>query len=313
MYFIAIDGGGTKTDMVLFDETGLIVRRLKNKGCNPTDIGLDTMFSMLYEMIGVLEACISEPVASIFGGISGHIAYKEIIPPAVKKHYPKAVVHTACDGIQLISGTLGSADGCGLVCGTGSSLFIRKSGEPITTIGGRGYIIDTGGSGYCLGRDAFYMAFKSMDKRIKPTLLVDILGQKTGLLFDDWQAAIYKGGRSYIASFADAVFVGLKEGDWACKEIVDHQASLLAELTYPAETHFTGGFDVVMSGGIVTSYPEYVQAIKEKASKRANLILAKVPPIYGAAVEALYNLKMEPTEQFKINFLESLGAADKNL
>ncbi len=39
-YFIAIDSGGTKTDAVLFDETGHIVARSLTMGCNAMDIGI---------------------------------------------------------------------------------------------------------------------------------------------------------------------------------------------------------------------------------------------------------------------------------
>lgn len=38
--FIAIDSGGTKTDAVLFEETGHILARSLTQGCNAMDIGL---------------------------------------------------------------------------------------------------------------------------------------------------------------------------------------------------------------------------------------------------------------------------------
>lgn len=40
-YCIAIDGGGSKTEIVLFDETGHILRRHVGQGGNPTDIGAE--------------------------------------------------------------------------------------------------------------------------------------------------------------------------------------------------------------------------------------------------------------------------------
>ena len=38
-YCIAIDGGGTKTDAVLFDCEGNIITRFVGPGNNPTDLG----------------------------------------------------------------------------------------------------------------------------------------------------------------------------------------------------------------------------------------------------------------------------------
>ena len=40
-YCIAIDGGGSKTEIVLFDETEHILRRHVGQGGNPTDIGAE--------------------------------------------------------------------------------------------------------------------------------------------------------------------------------------------------------------------------------------------------------------------------------
>ena len=40
-YFITIDGGGTKTDSVLFDETGHVVLRDISMGCNALDAGIE--------------------------------------------------------------------------------------------------------------------------------------------------------------------------------------------------------------------------------------------------------------------------------
>ena len=37
---IAVDGGGTKTEVILFDETGHILRRCVGAGGNATDIGI---------------------------------------------------------------------------------------------------------------------------------------------------------------------------------------------------------------------------------------------------------------------------------
>ncbi len=50
--FIAIDSGGTKTDAVLFEETGHILARSLTQGCNAMDIGID---SACESLLGVLQ------------------------------------------------------------------------------------------------------------------------------------------------------------------------------------------------------------------------------------------------------------------
>ena len=50
--FIAIDSGGTKTDAVLFEETGHILARSLTQGCNAMDIGIG---SACESLLGVLQ------------------------------------------------------------------------------------------------------------------------------------------------------------------------------------------------------------------------------------------------------------------
>ena len=52
--FIAIDSGGTKTDAVLFDETGHILARSLTMGCNAMDIGIDTACQHLLSVLQAL-------------------------------------------------------------------------------------------------------------------------------------------------------------------------------------------------------------------------------------------------------------------
>ena len=47
VYFLGIDGGGTKTALVLADAGGNIMRTLRTKNCNPFDIGIDACKEVL--------------------------------------------------------------------------------------------------------------------------------------------------------------------------------------------------------------------------------------------------------------------------
>ena len=123
------------------------------------------------------------------------------------------------DTYSVISSVLGHRDGCGLVAGTGSSLFVRAGNKGCIHIGGWGYLIDTGGSGYDLGRDAIYMALRSVDGRGRKTVLNHLLEKELGCRVEDAISGIYAGGRPYIASLAHNVFEGRRMGDSVCGEI----------------------------------------------------------------------------------------------
>ena len=141
-------------------------------------------------------------------------------------------------------------------------------------------------------RDEYHAAAraeKSVDKaRGEYTVLADLITKALGKKPWDSLANIYAGGRSYIASFAHTVFEGMEMGDAVCRRIVEESAYKLSELTFAAEKYFPGEFPVVMSGGTFRAYPKYVQLVCAKASPKACMILAVVPPVYGALVEAMW-------------------------
>lgn len=309
-YCIAIDGGGTKTDTVLFDTEGNILARHVGPGNNPTDIGCDEARKRLMEDIDAVYRNAGGAVETLYGGIAGTLPSGDIYSDEISRRYDIRRVRIEDDGCNLISGAFGHADGCGMVCGTGSSLFVRREGQPLRHIGGKGYMIDTGGSGFEIGRDAICMALRAADGRTEHTVLQELLGKMLGCPVDDRVIPmVHRGGRPYIASFAAAVFAGRKMGDRVCEEIFQRQSALMADLTYAAQTSFDGGFNVVAGGGIVSHFPEYFEAIKQKSAPGANLVLQNAPPVYGAAAEAMWDAGEPVTESFRARFLEAYAQA----
>lgn len=311
-YCIAIDGGGTKTDTVLFDTEGNILARHVGPGNNPTDIGCDEARKRLMEDIDAVYHNAGGAVETLYGGIAGTLPNGDIYSDEISRRYDIRCIRIEDDGCNLISGAFGHADGCGMVCGTGSSLFVRREGQPLRHIGGKGYMIDTGGSGFEIGRDAICMALRAADGRTEHTVLQELLGEMLGCPVDDRVIPmVHRGGRPYIASFAAAVFAGRRMGDRVCEEIFQRQSALMADLTYAARTSFDGEFNVVAGGGIVSHFPEYFEAIKQKSAPGANLVLQSAPPVYGAAAEAMWDAGEPVTDGFRARFLEAYAQTQK--
>lgn len=313
MNFIAIDAGGTKTDIILFKESGSIIFRALSEGCNAMDIGKPEALRRIKQALRPVLDSADAPIRSLFGGIAGIMPLGDFMSAEIRPLLPEAAVQIEDDGLNMISGVIGREDGCGMVCGTGSSLFIRKNGQLVDKVGGKGYLIDTGGSGFELGRDAICMAMRSEEGRCRHTVLQELVSERFGRPARDSVAEIYDpaaGGRSFIASFAPLVFQGRGMGDWACEEIFRRGSSLLAELTFAAEKYFGADFKVVMNGGLPSHFPEYFDAVVEKSSPRAKFIRADVPPIYGAAVHALWNAGLEPDGDFKAAFIRDYKSRD---
>lgn len=303
-YCIAADGGGSKTDVVLFDETGHILDRYVGPGGNATDIGIDEAFSRFYGCLEHIKRGVKEKISSMYCGMAGVLPNGDFYSSRLSSVDWIDHIRFDDDGCNLISGAFGHADGCGMVCGTGCSLFVRIDGEPLRHIGGKGYLIDTAGSGFDLGQQAIRMALRAVDRRVEPTVLTELLSEIIGMpISDSVIPIVHKGGRPYIATFARAVFEGRKLGDRICEEIFQNGAASMADLVTAAGHCFPGEYSVAAGGGIVNHYPEYVQQIREMSPERCHLTVLDAPPVYGAAVEAMWDAETEVTAKFKTRFI----------
>lgn len=304
-YYIGIDSGGTKTEFILADEQGHVVCRRTDSGCNPLDVGIQAAQNIILTNLKKLVFDAPGKIVSVYAGIAGVNHVDTGLEKLVKNEFPGAAVRIEDDRRIVISGTLGHTNGCGMICGTGSSLSIITDNKPIRQIGGLGYLIDTGGSGFELGQAGLKCAFRYLDGRGEYTVLAELIAKAVGKAPWEGLADIYAGGRPFIASLAHTVFEGMKMGDRVCRRIVEDGAFRLSELTFPAEKYFDGIFPVVMTGGIFTAYPEYAKLVSDRASKRAKMILASVPPVYGALVEAMWQNGRIADGEFRNNFLHN--------
>jgi len=301
-YYIAMDAGGTKNETLLFDETGHILLRDLSPGGNAMDLGVEEVARRVLATLRRVQKHIPSGVPDqAFLGVSSVIYYHDKLTDLVDSQLPGWPIHWEDGGPGMMTSLLDRRDGGCMVCGTGTSLFLRSKGE-IYHIGGLGYLIDTRGSGYWLGQQALLAALKYKEERGEKTVLYDLIKQQMGKNPEDAIPDIYAGGRAYIASFARNVFIGRKMGDKVCRDIFEMGSKELADLTWAAAGHSEPGVDIIMSGGIFINFPEYVAAVKAKCSPHFNMIRADVPPIFGCAKEAVWRHGGIVDDAFKAKF-----------
>lgn len=303
--FIALDAGGTKTEAILAKNDGTVLLRAYGKGCNPMDVGVAATQQTVCTVVQRLLTGAPGRVVSLYAGIAGANRTDVGLEQLLRQMYGIPLVRVEDDMRIVVSGTIGHKNGCGLICGTGCSLSLIKGEWPFDQVGGLGYLIDTGGSGYELGQAALKHAFRSLDGRGPDTVLCRLLPEKMGKSLKEGFADVYAGGRPYIASLAPTVFAGAQLGDAVCQQILEKGSDDLAELTWAAEKHFDGEFPVVMTGGIFAAFPHYADMVRQKASKRANMIKATAPPVFGALVEACHQYGLSLGDAQKASFKET--------
>ena len=116
---------------------------------------------------------------------------------------------------------------------------------------------------------------------------------------------VYSGGRSYVASFARAVFEARRLGDVTARRIFNTCAADIADVIWAARREIGEGFRIVFNGGIFSNFPEYAEAVRSLAPSDIEVIYSNVPPIYGCAVEAMYSIGLSCDEGFKNEFMRS--------
>ncbi len=299
---IAFDVGGTKTDGVLFTAEGKVLRRVVMPGANPLDVGFEEACQRYASTISALREGIDGDLSAVYGGVACMEYFGDRATNALRARISAGSIRVEPDGNCLISAMLGHVDGACLICGTGSSLCIRR-GESYDHIGGWGYLIDSCASGFILGKKALLAAVRQVDGRGKKTLLYDMIRDQCGEDVVCHFEKIYAGGRPYIASFAALVFAARRAGDHVASLIFDEGVRDLNELVWTARRRFGGGYRLVLNGGIFGHFPEYAAALRAHAPSDVTLIDSDAPPVYGGAVEAMFDTGRACDDAFKANFL----------
>lgn len=308
-YMLAIDGGGTKTDAVLFREDGHILLKTKGQGTNPLDIGVDSSKQILLDLMRAAVLKSPERLSAIYAGVAGLVYFDHFFTESDVSTLSCDYFKIETDGRNLISCELNNEeDGCCLIVGTGCGSWIRnRKFKDIFHVGGWGYLVDTLGSGYSLGREAVRAVCLSQDGRGRETILTELLKEETKKDLFHCIPELYAGGRAKFASLAHLVFDGKSLNDQVCADIVEEGASRLSELIWTVDKYFPDNYPVIVGGGIATSYPEYYELIRSKCPPKATMLLASAPPVFGAAVEAMHRSNLQITPEFRNNFINDLS------
>lgn len=310
---IGIDGGGTKTEFVLFTEQGRILRKLKLSSSNPNDVGFEKCCAVLAEGVDTLLE-FAPSVCSIFAGIAGCVTGDNGAKVAdfLKKRYPSIETAVDTDGVNVLSCNLDAVDCMALICGTGSVLFVREKGVRYR-VGGWGSLFDEAGSAYDIGRDAVAAALAQMDGMGEATLLTDML--KAEMQSDIWTALnmVYQKGKPYIASLAPIVFRAHAMGDKVAEDILKKNAEHLALLVNTALAKYDCDSSVVACGGLMDNFKDVLLPLVKACLKTdVKFVFPEVPPVYGACVESCRRVNIQPDGAFYETFYEDYMMREEN-
>lgn len=303
MYYLGIDGGGTKTAFALSDATGRILRTETLGPSNPIDIGLPASFDCLERGIRLVLQEIPTSDVSVFAGIAGGISGGN--QEKLKDFFDRFgffCVDNGSDAQNMVKAGLGDENGIAVIMGTGSVTFVQTE-SALIRLGGYGYLFEEGGSGYTLGRDAIMAALAAEEGSGEATLLGD-------LLLESLQASsmtsalskLYEGGKRLIASFAPLVFDAYDKGDVVACHILRNNAGAIADAIRRARAKLPMAkypVPVVLAGGLTAKASVFIPVIYEALtdSDAYRITVLDCPPVMGALMLAGATIKEEQNDK----------------
>lgn len=285
-FYLGIDGGGTKTAFLLCDREEREIARTVLGASNPNDVGLEETGRVLRE--GILRVCGSIPLRSIsvFAGIAGGITgdNRTAIAELLKSlHFCRA--DNGSDAQNAVATALGDRDGTVVIAGTGSIAFSQKQGQ-LYRYGGYGYLLEEGGSGFALGRDAVRAALYHESGLGAQTALYEAVRALCGRsTVGEALGTLYAGGKRSFAAFAPTAFEACRKGDAVALDLVRKNAMVIADLIRAAANTFDQrSHDVILVGGLTHHKDVLLPAIGEQlqGDTRFCLQVCDTPIVYGA-------------------------------
>jgi len=259
--YLGIDIGGTASRWVLVDEDGIEVARGSAAGATG-----HLFNSVERERLSATLAAIAEAVREFtpVGACLGVTGLGEAVHGAARD-LVTALLGVAPSAIQLgddmeLAFRAAFAPGTGhlVSAGTGSiGLHLRADGEMIR-VGGRGLLIDDGGSGTWIALTALDQLYRRIDETGGPAdagqLAEQLFAAMGGSTWDDTRSFIYGSDRGRIGTLAQAVGRAATQGDPVATEVLKRAAVELARLAQALITR-AGPLPVAFIGGITTLHP----------------------------------------------------------
>jgi N-acetylglucosamine kinase-like BadF-type ATPase len=287
---IAVDGGGSKTDVVALATDGSIVARVRGRGSSPQLTGLAESVALVDALI--LEVAAGAPVRRAELYLSGLDLPRELAA------YSDAIdglgwandVVVENDLFALLRAGTAEPDAVAVVCGTGMNAVGVRSDGASARFPALGAMSGDWGGGSGLGAEALWHAARDEDGRGPRTALTDAVRARFGPI-PQLIEQLHFGERSSseLAQLAPEVFA-LAATDAVAATLVDRKAAEVVAFVSACLKRLElsdAGVPVVLGGGILQAGDERlmsaIAAGLGEVAPLARIVHVTDPPILGAA------------------------------
>jgi N-acetylglucosamine kinase-like BadF-type ATPase len=289
---------------VLVDTEGRVLGAATGASVNPRPYGRDILRSRLEALVDPFDETRGGIDAAFLalGGVSTAADAAEVA--AIARDVPalaSARVTVENDAVGALSGGLAGRPGMVLIAGTGSACLGIAADGSRCWCGGWEALADDGGSAYWIAVEAIRSAVRQEDGRLPAGVLRDLVFARWGL--PEPRALAERltrpdADRAAIALLAPHV-IAFAATDAEASRIVSRAADELAQLVaVTARRAFGGGpCELILTGGLANAGPPFTPMLVARiaeAAPGARVVPPELPPAFGAALEAMKSLGLQP-------------------
>ena len=297
---LAVDGGGTKVEMVLISPEGTLLKRLVLPGANPNNCGVEGCFRILsqgidrmlrddYRILGIYIGC-----AGMLSGNNG-----QVISGMLRARYPGIPLSCESDMHNILACAEDPDNAIAVISGTGSVVFAAHGGK-LLRVGGGGWMLDSLGSGYELGRAALEAALAHRDGTGEATALTQAVEERLGDTVWNSISKIYSFTPAQIGEFSRLVTMAWEAGDSVAGQIVDRNCQRLAQLVVSISKKTPAATQILLGGSILVNCQAFRQRLIQMLPPHMSVQKIPCPPIFGACLQCakLCGLSAPDMERF---------------
>ncbi|MFJ6427430.1 N-acetylglucosamine kinase [Microbacterium maritypicum] len=305
---LAVDGGGSKTDVVLLDTGGDVLAWERGAGSSPQIDGLERSVHVIDDLVDrALGRRDPRDLASVGLYLSGLDLAEEIATfraaIAPLSWAEGAIVEN--DLHALLRAGTDAEDAIAVICGTGMNAIGVRSDGATVRFPALGPLSGDWGGGAELGDAVVWHAARAEDGRGPETALVALLLQATGAptvasLIED----VHLGRRTDhgFAALAPVLFEAATAGDDVARGVVRRQAEEVVAFVRACATRLDlrdVEVPVLFGGGVARGRDpfllESIRAGLEEHVPETRLQIVDAPPVLGAALLVLGAAGADPT------------------
>lgn len=315
--YLAVDGGNSKTDVLVGDASGAILGSARGPGTCHQNIGLPETMVRLRALVARTRRQAGldpdrPPVARAELFLAGADLPPEVdlLTAAVAAEGWARDVLVSNDTFALLRAGTDSADAVAVVCGAGINCVGRTGDGRVARFPSLGRLSGDWGGGGHLSWLTLRHAIRGEDGRGQPTALSAAVADHFGLSTAEGVGlAVHFGeldaGR--LSGLTPVLFHVAEAGDAVAGRIVARLADEVVTLVTVAARRLNlldSPFAVVLGGGVLR--PRYpllqggIVAGLQAAAPKASITVVEAPPVLGAALSALDGLGADPAAHTRL-------------